>query len=285
MNKPTAAVLGAGALGAAIAARLSDTGHQVQLWNRTPAKARAAAGNSTGMIAVDDVADAVNGASVVFTVLRDGAAVAEVMEAAIDDLAEGAVWVQASTVGPDSAATLGELAQAHGVAYLDAPVSGSTGPARNGKLIWLVSGSQDALELAEPTLTQLGSAVEHLGTGVEGSAIKLAVNAWMTATTVAMSDALALCDALGIDHQLFTRVLADGPLAMPYAQQKATAMDEHAYAAGFAIDLARKDLALAAHTAAPSPLLRAVQQRLDRAIADGHGGDDIAAIDDQRRRN
>jgi len=181
---------------------------------------------------------------------------------------------------------LGEvLAHAHGVAFLDAPVSGSTGPARNGKLVWLVAGSHAALELAEPTLTQLGSAVEHLGTGVEGSAIKLAVNAWMTATTVAMSDALALCDALGIDHQLFTKVLADGPLAMAYAQQKATAMDEQAYAAGFAIELARKDLSLAAHSATPSLLLRAVQQRLDQAIADGHGHDDLAAIDYQRRRN
>jgi len=278
-------MLGAGALGAAIAARLSDTGHQVQLWNRTPAKARAAAGNSTAITAVDDVTDAVKGASVVFTVLRDGDAVAEVMKTAIDHLAEGVVWVQASTVGPESAAALGELARAHGVAYLDAPVSGSTVPARNGKLVWLVSGSQDAIDLAEPTLSQLGSAVEHLGTGVEGSSMKLAVNAWMTATTVAMSDALALCDALGIDHQLLTRVLADGPLAMPYAQQKVTAMDEHAYTAGFAIDLARKDLALAAHTAAPSPLLRAVQQRLDQAIADGHGGDDLAAVDYQRRRN
>src|SRR5471032_145640 len=83
MNKPIVAMLGAGALGAAIAARLSDTGHQVQLWNRTPAKARAAAGNSTGITAVDDVTDAVRGASVVFTVLRDGDAVAEVMERAI----------------------------------------------------------------------------------------------------------------------------------------------------------------------------------------------------------
>ncbi|MCW2523155.1 MAG: 3-hydroxyisobutyrate dehydrogenase, partial [Frankiales bacterium] len=235
--------------------------------------------------AVASASDAVSGSTVVITVLRDGAAVAEVMETALDALADGAVWVQASTVGPDSARTLGELARAHGVAYLDAPVSGSTGPARNGKLIWLVSGAEHAFELAEPTLTQLGSAVEHLGTGVEGSAVKVAVNAWMTATTVAMSDVLSLCDALGIEHKLLAKALADGPLAMPYAQQKAIAMDEHAYAPGFAIELARKDLALADHTSPLSPLLQVVQQRLDRAIADGHGHDDVAAVDYQRHPN
>jgi 3-hydroxyisobutyrate dehydrogenase len=281
-NEPTVAVLGAGALGAAIAARLGDTAHRVKLWDRTPDRAQAAAAASTGVIAVADVATAVEDATVVFTLLRDGDAVADVMNGAIDALDSGAVWVQASTVGPDSARQLSELARTHGVAYLDAPVSGSTGPACAGRLVWLVSGSQDAFEVAEPTLQQLGSAVEHLGTGVEGSAIKVAVNAWMTAATVAMSDVLSLCDALGIDHRLFAKVLEDGPLAMPYALQKMTAMDEHAYAAGFAVELARKDLGLAEQALAPSPLLRAVQQRLDQTIADGHGHDDLAAVDYQR---
>jgi 3-hydroxyisobutyrate dehydrogenase len=275
-------VLGAGALGAAIAARLGDTGHEVNLWNRTPDRARAAAAASTGLTAVTEVKDAVRNATVVVTLLRDGDAVADVMKTAIDALDAGAVWVQASTIGPDSARAQADLARAHGVAYLDAPVSGSTGPARAGKLVWLVSGSQDAFDRAEPTLRQLGSAVEHLGTGVEGSAVKVAVNAWMTAATVAMSDVLALCDALGIDHQLFAKILQDGPLAMPYALQKAVAMDERAYAAGFAVELARKDLALADHALPPTPLLRAVQQRLDQAIADGHGHDDLAAVDYQR---
>jgi 3-hydroxyisobutyrate dehydrogenase len=282
MEKQTVAVLGAGALGAAIAARLADTGHEVRLWNRTPERARAVAAESAGMTAVAEVTDAVRDAAVVLTLLRDGIAVAEVMDTAIDAVDPGAVWVQASTIGPESARTLSYLADKHAVAYLDAPVSGSTGPARNGKLVWLVAGRQDAFERAEPTLLQLGSAVEHLGTGVEGSAIKLAVNAWMTAATVAMSDVLSLCDALGIAHELFVKVLEDGPLAMPYALQKAAAMDEHAYAPGFSVELARKDLSLAAHEMPPSPLLRAVQERLDQAIADGHGHDDVAAVDYQR---
>jgi 3-hydroxyisobutyrate dehydrogenase len=283
-NKPTVAVLGAGALGAAIAARLGDTGHDVKLWNRTPDRAIAAAAASTGVTAVAQVSDAIKEAPVVLTLLRDGDAVTDVMTTAIDSLDAGAVWVQASTVGPASARTLADLARAHGIAYLDAPVSGSTGPARAGKLVWLVSGGQDAFDRAEPTLHQLGSVVEHLGTGVEGSAIKVAVNAWMTAATVAMSDVLSLCDALGIDHKLFAKVLEDGPLAMPYALQKATAMDEHAYAAGFAVELARKDLGLAEQALPATPLLSAVQQRLDQAIADGHGHDDLAAVDYQRIR-
>jgi 3-hydroxyisobutyrate dehydrogenase len=278
----TVAVLGAGALGAAIADRLAQTGHPVRVWNRTPARAQAVAAGTPGVVAADTVALAVRGASVVLTVLRDGNAVAAVMMEALPAFDDGAVWVQASTVGPDSALKLSEMAGRSGVAFLDAPVSGSTGPAHNGKLIWLVAGEQRALELATPVLRDLGTTIDHLGTGVEGSAVKLAVNAWMTATTVAMSDTLALCDSLGVDHVLVMQALQGGPLAMPYALQKATAMDEQAYTAGFAISLALKDLDLAAKSRTPTPLFAAVHERLAAAIAAGHGDDDVAAVDYQR---
>lgn len=275
----TVAVLGAGALGAAMATRLGGTGHEVRLWNRTPDKARAAAEHAAGVTAVAALADAVAGASAVITVLRDGEAVSAVMAEALPRLAEGAVWVQASTVGPQSAAALAGLARDHGAAYLDAPVSGSTAPARQGKLVWLVAGRADVLTRARPVLDALGSSVLHLGTGVEGSAVKLAVNAWMAASTVAMSDVLALCDALGVDHATFVRVLEAGPLAMPYEVQKVGAMDDAAYAPGFAVQLALKDLDLASAAAPPSPLLRTVRDRLRTTAAAGHADDDLAAVD------
>jgi 3-hydroxyisobutyrate dehydrogenase len=262
-----------------MATRLGETGHEVRLWNRTQERARAAAAQARGVRAVGAATEAVSGASVVMTVLRDGDAVADVMADAIAGLGESAVWIQASTVGPRSAQTLAGLARDHGVAYLDAPVSGSTTPAREGKLVWLVAGEDAALSRARPVLDALGSSVLHVGTGVEGSALKLAVNAWMTAATVAMSDVLALCDALGVDHATFVRALEAGPLAMPYELQKVSSMDTGAYTAGFAVQLALKDINLAAELAAASPLLQVVHDRLERAVAAGHGSDDLAAVD------
>ena len=200
-------VLGAGALGAAMASRLGETGHEVRLWNRTAEKARAVADQAPGVTAVDELGEAVSGAHVVITVLRDGDAVAQVMAAAIAELDESAVWVQASTVGPASARALADMAREHDVAYLDAPVSGSTAPARLGRLVWLVAGDDDVLVRVRPVLDALASAVLHVGTGVEGSSLKLAINAWMVASTVAISDVLALCDALDIDHSTFVEAI------------------------------------------------------------------------------
>lgn len=275
----TAAVLGAGALGAAMAERLGETNHEVRLWNRTAEKAQAVAVKAIGVTAVTLVGEAVSGASVVITVLRDGDAVAQVMSEAITELDQGAIWVQASTVGPQSARALADLAHEHGVAYLDAPVSGSTAPARSGKLVWLVAGDGDALDRARPVLDELASSVLYVGTGVEGSSLKLAINAWMTASTVAMSDVLALCDALSINHDIFVDALEAGPLAMPYALQKLRLMDDHSYEPGFAVQLALKDIDLASASVLLSPLLQAVRDRLERTIAAGHGNDDLAAVD------
>lgn len=272
-------VLGAGALGAAMAARLGEAGHDVRLWNRTPQRARAAAEQARGVTAVGTTTDAVRDASAVITVLRDGDAVADVMADAITELDSGAVWIQASTVGPRSARALADLARDHAVAYLDAPVSGSTTPAREGRLVWLAAGDDDALSRARPVLEALGSSVLHVGTGVEGSSLKLAVNAWMTAATVAISDVLALCDELGLDHGAFVAALEAGPLTMPYELQKVITMDAGTYTAGFAVQLALKDIELAAELAAPSPLLKVVHDRLERTVAAGHGNDDLAAVD------
>ncbi len=279
---PTVAVLGAGALGAAMATRLGETGHEVRLWNRTPERARAAAERAAGVTAVEALPEALSGASVVMTVLRDGDAVAEVMAEALADVDRGAVWVQASTVGPEGAHRLAELARAHEVAYLDAPVSGSTAPALQGKLVWLVAGDADVLGRARPVLDALGSSVLHVGTGVEGSSLKLAVNAWMAAATVAMSDVLALCDGLGVDHATLVEALEAGPLAMPYALQKLALMDRRSFEPGFAVQLALKDVDLAAASAGLGPLLRTVRGRLEQTVAAGHGGDDLAAVDTLR---
>jgi len=276
---PTVTVVGAGALGAAMAACLGESGCDVRLWNRTHERARAAAEHAAGVTAVERLSEALRGASAVITVLRDGDAVAKVMIDAIEELERGTVWVQASTIGPASSRAMADLAAKHTVPFLDAPVSGSTAPARQGKLIWLVSGDESALDRARPVLDALGSKVLHVGTGVEGSSLKLVVNAWMVAATVAMSDALALCDELGLDHAVFAQALEAGPLSMPYALQKMRLMEERAFDPGFAVQLALKDIDLARESAHLSPLLETVRGRLVGAVEAGNGDDDLAAVD------
>jgi 3-hydroxyisobutyrate dehydrogenase len=269
-------VLGAGHMGSAMAARLADVGHRVTVWDRDGGHARELSG--VAMICADLDA-AVAHASVVITMVTDGEAVQAVAQQMLPVMRTDAVWVQSSTVGASWADRLRELAESHGRTMLDAPVSGSTGPARDGTLRWLVAGPPAAVDAARPVLDALGERVLVVGQRQEASRLKLVVNTWMTAATVAMADSLAACDALGVSRAALLEVIADGPLAMPYALAKAHLMNAGDYAARFPVELALKDLRLTeqAESLQP-PLVHAVEERLQRAVDAGHAHDDVAAV-------
>src|SRR4051794_11409935 len=217
-------VLGPGAMGAAMARRLAECEHDVTVWGRDPAKARALTGPR--ITAAGTVAEAVAAADVVLTMVTDGPAVEEVAGQLLDALPADGVWLQTSTVGADAADRLRGLADAHHRAMVDAPVSGTTAPAERGRLTWLLSGPAEAIDRARPVLDSLGTRTIVAGEGQEASRLKLVVNAWMVSAAVALADALAACDRLGVERSAFLDVLRDGSLAMPYALGKAQAMTD-----------------------------------------------------------
>lgn len=270
-------ILGAGAMGSAMALRLIDTGHQVTVWNRN--RDRLAPLADAGAAVAEDIAGAVADAPVIITMLTDGDAVRSVADQLLPAMRADAVWVQASTVGAEWADRLRTLADQAGRALLDAPVSGSTGPARIGALTWLVAGRPEAVEAAGPVLDALGQHVLVLGEQQQASRLKLIVNAWMTTATVAMADALNASDQLGVARGALLDVLAGGPLGMPYALQKAQLMTAHDYTPGFPVELALKDIRLLEQAEQhPTRLLHELDRRLTSAADAGHAHDDLAAV-------
>jgi 3-hydroxyisobutyrate dehydrogenase len=270
-------ILGAGRMGSAMALRLIDTGQQVTVWNRE--RERVVPLADAGATVADGIAAAVDDAAVIITMVTDGPAVRSVAAEMLPAMRSDAVWLQASTVGAEWADRLRELADERGRAILDAPVSGSTGPARNGTLTWLVAGPQDAIDAARPVLDALGQHVFLVGARQEASRLKLIVNAWMTAATVAMADALRASDELGVPRDTLLEVLSGGPLGMPYALQKAQLMTTHDYTPGFPIELALKDIRLMEQAEMQTPqLVRELDRRLTNAADAGHALDDLAAV-------
>jgi 3-hydroxyisobutyrate dehydrogenase len=227
------AILGTGHMGTAMALRLLEAGHEVTVWNRR--RDRLAPLGQAGAKVAGDLADAVVDAEVIITMLADGSAVRSVTTWLLTAMRPDAVWVQASTVGAEWADRLHGLAVEHGRAMLDAPVSGSTEPARNGTLTWLIAGPQQAVDAARPVLDALGTRILIVGPGQEASRLKLIVNTWMTVATVAMADALNASDRLGVPRESFLDVLTEGSLGMPYALQKAALVTAGDYSAGFPV--------------------------------------------------
>jgi len=286
------AVLGTGIMGQGVVRTLLREGHEVTAWNRTRAKAEPLADD--GATVVDTVREAVAGAEVVVTVLFDGEAVLSVLREATSasdatsapgTSADGPVWVQASTIGAADAARVVDLAAERGVPLVEAMMLGTKKPAETGQLVMLAAGAPELLARVQPVLDAMGAKTITAGESVgQGTALKLAANAWIASVTAATAQSLALTRTLGLDPQLFLDAIEGGQADTPYAHLKGASMIAGEYPAQFALDGLRKDVSLmreaatAADAGFDTSLLEALAGLYGTASDRGHGGDDIAAV-------
>lgn len=273
------AVLGTGLMGAPIARRLVEAGHDVRVWNRTTEKCE-----GLGATVAREPGAAVEEADVVVTMLADGPAVEETMHRALAGgrAVPAAVWIQMSTVGVDWTRRLAELAGEHGLLYVDSPVLGTRKPAEEGQLAALVSGPEAARPVLDEVLPAITRKAVWLGEDVgAASTLKLVLNHWTLITIENVVETIALAEALGIDPQNFLESIAGGGMDMPYAHQKTTTITAGDFTPSFTVNLAEKDVGLiveAARAAGIEPsLAEAARNRLQRAIELGHGDEDLTA--------
>jgi 3-hydroxyisobutyrate dehydrogenase len=276
------AVLGTGIMGSAMARSLAREGHEVAVWNRTPARAEAVAGDAiTAYAALDD---AVASADVVFTMLFDTESVLEVAAEVGAALGPDAVWAQSTTVGPAGMARIARAAGPAADRLLDAPVLGTKQPAETGKLTVLVSGPAAARERATAAFDAVGARTVVVGDEVgPASALKLANNSWVASINAATAQAMGLAEALGLDPRLFLEAIRGGASDSAFAQMKGDIMAERAWEdPAFALDSVRKDVGLMIEAAGdsgfPDDLLTTLLAIYDRASERGLGGADMAAV-------
>jgi len=201
---------GIGKMGAAMVERLLDEGHQVAIWNRS--RDKLAPLTARGAVAAASPAALAEANEIVLTSLFDEKAVAEVYEGASGLLSgnpRGKVLVEMSTLTPGFVRALGERVRAKGAGLVDCPVSGTVGPAREGKLIGLAGGTADDFARAKPVLERLCRRIDHLGANGAGAAMKLAVNLPLVVYWEALGEALALCRDAGVDPELTLEIMKD----------------------------------------------------------------------------
>jgi 3-hydroxyisobutyrate dehydrogenase len=279
--RPQLAFLGAGIMGAPMAARLVRAGYVVHLWNRTTSKAE----QVDGAVVARSPAEAARDASIVITMLMDADAVDTAMsgpDGALSQMQAEDIWVQMSTVGLDGAYRLGRQAESADVGFLDAPVLGTRAPAENGQLKILASGPDDLLDVCAPVFEVLGEVFGPLGAAGQGSRLKLVANAWVLALTDATAASVALARNLDVDPSLFLRVIDGTGVDSPYAQLKGRSMIDGKFPASFSTAGAAKDAGLVADACRSSNtdlgLIEAVRAHLERSVELGHGEQDMASV-------
>jgi 3-hydroxyisobutyrate dehydrogenase len=273
------AVLGLGAMGHAVAARLLGSGHDVRVWNRTPGKDDDLV--ASGARRSTTPADAVRETDVVITMVTDPPALEAVLfgtDGAAAAIPEAATLIDMSTVGPTEIASV--VARLAPVAVLDAPVLGSVPSVESGSLVILAGGDHAVFDRHTELLALFGRPI-YVGPSGSGAMLKLVNNAASIATLVALGELLALTDRAGLGIDAVLQSMEAGPLAslIERWRPRLTGEDQSSY---FRLALARKDLAIVFDEAEREGTELTVAQtaaaRCDEAIDAGLGDEDFGAI-------
>jgi 3-hydroxyisobutyrate dehydrogenase len=236
-----------GRMGRAMGERLMECGHDVVVWNRTPEKAAQLA--QAGAIQAKSPAELTAAADVIITVVTDAAALNSVFGGPsgllTGDIA-GKLFIEMSTVRPDTQVGLSKKVRKAGAAYIECAVSGSIGPARQGKLVGLAGGEPDEFERARSVLENLCRRIEHVGPVGAGASVKLAVNLPLVLYFQALGEAYSLCRHVGRDPAWFIDLMSDtsgGPnLLKARGPAIAQALGGGDPPPAFGVDVAIKDM-------------------------------------------
>jgi 3-hydroxyisobutyrate dehydrogenase-like beta-hydroxyacid dehydrogenase len=274
------AFLGLGNMGTPMANRLIHAGHDVTVWNRTARRTEQLA--AAGASVAPNPAGAAVGVEFAITMLATPEALDDVLfgtDGLAGALSSGQTLIDMSTVGPAAFRSAAALLPT-GVAAIDAPVRGSIPEATDGRLHVYVGASDEEFERARPVLEVFGD-VHHVGAIGSGAAMKLVVNTTLTASIVALGEALALGRTLGLDQGSLLDMLADSPVG-PTVRAKRANVEAGRYPPNFKLSLAAKDMRLAVdaadHAGVSLETAKTVRRWLDEAGEQGAADLDFSAV-------
>ncbi len=279
---------GVGRMGTAMVSRLIEQGRSLVVWDRDPSRAKdlTAVGARWATTAAQVAAEA----SIIMTSLPDAKALDEVFNGPsglLSGTPAGKLFVEMSTVTPTTILALDAKIRAKGASFMDCPIGGTVGPAREGRLTGMAGGDPADFQKVEPVLKQLCRRVDYLGKVGSGSAMKLAVNLPLSIYWEVLGEALVMCRDAGIDTEKMFEVLAEssgGPNALRSRIPRLVGEidKDNVIAPSFDIDGVRKDLRtmlqFAGEMGCELPMTSAALHCYDIASQDGWGPRDETAM-------
>ncbi|HXI05857.1 MAG: 3-hydroxyisobutyrate dehydrogenase [Bradyrhizobium sp.] len=281
------AFIGLGNMGGPMAANLVKAGHKVTAFDLVAASRDQA--RADGAAIGDSAAATVKGADIVVTMLPAGKHVIGVWNEVVPEMKKGALIIDCSTIDVESAKAAHALAAKHGMGSVDAPVSGGTGGARGATLTFMCGGDDKSFASAKPVLEGMGKKIVHCGGAGAGQAAKICNNMILGISMIAVGEAFALAEKLGLSHQALFDVASTSSgqcwsltTYCPVPGPVPTSPANNGYKPGFASNLMVKDLTLAQDAAkaagAATPLGKHAQELYQAFDAAGNGGVDFSGI-------
>jgi 2-hydroxy-3-oxopropionate reductase len=244
--KPTVGFIGLGLMGKPMARNLLKTGFPLVVWNRTSSRADdlVREGARLGANPRETTAQA----DVLITIVSDPPALEGVLwgtDGALGGLRRGTTYIDSSTISPELARRVAAACAERGVDFLDAPVTGGTWGAEEGKLVFMIGGKKEVLDRVEPVLAAMGQRFFLLGPNGAGQTVKLAMNLILALEVDALAEAMALVTRAGVPGEKLVEVMQSSMARAAVLDVKAPLILKNEYPPSFPLRLMHKDMRLA----------------------------------------
>lgn len=267
--------IGLGNMGHPMAKNLEKAGFQLSVYNRSSEKARDFEEKSSVCTQIEEL---VQNSDIIFTMLTNDSAVKAVYEEIIPLNIQGKLFVDMSTISPEASKETAGSLETKGASFIDAPVAGSTQPAKEGTLIIMAGGEEKDIRRAMPYLLKMGKSVKHLGENGKGIAGKLSINYFLSAIYQGLAETVLLSGKLGIERSDMLEIINESASGSGATKVKTPLLIADEYTPAFALDLMLKDILLAKNAGADFPLSEALIQTYQNAHDKGFGQDDVIGI-------
>ena len=275
--------IGTGLMGGRMAANLIDNGYELIVWNRTKSKTDKLV--EKGAEWGGTPANTASESDMLITMLSEPKVVVKMAigdDGFLDALRPGKLWMDCSTVDPGTSKMILRQAEKRDIHFIDSPVAGSTGPAENGELLFLLGGKEEDIKKVRPLIDVMGRGLVHGGGNGMGASLKMVINSMLGMSMAAFAEAMHLGESLGLSKETLLDTLVDGPVVAPFIKFKRDKIEKEEFPVEFPLKWMQKDLHLAAKSGWEKdialPSVNAVKEAFAMAKQKGYADEDFSAI-------
>ncbi|QQL50461.1 NAD(P)-dependent oxidoreductase [Mucilaginibacter ginkgonis] len=279
MNSVKIGWAGLGNMGTPMVKNLLNAGFSVEVFNRSRDKEHEAI--EAGAQSAADLRVLAEDNDIIFVMVSDDAAVKDIFNSDTGLLSgevSGKLFINVSTVSPDTSKLLDEWCCNKGAAFLEAPVSGSVKPAQDATLIFMIGGDAADFERAKPVLERLGKLHVHVGAAGTGSAAKLAINYLLGLNLQGLAETVLFANANGVKTEDMLTIVNEGAIGNGITKLKSASILSNNFPAAFALKHLAKDVRLATEQGMNTPLSKPLYESFTQARDSGLGDEDVMAI-------
>ena len=268
--------IGLGNMGFPMAKNLENAGFPLSVFNRTPSKSEPFTDLSEVYISAVEL---VNNCDIIFTMVSNDAAIIDLYEDIfhLEDIS-GKIFIDMSTISKDLTLTIAQKIQEKQARFMDAPVAGSTVPAKEGTLIIMAGGEEKDLQEVLPYLNKLGKAVKHVGPVGSGISAKLAINYFLSIIYQGLAETVLFAEKSGIKTEDILEIINESACGSGATKVKTPLLLQQDYTPAFALDFMLKDLNLAKKEGVNTPMNTVLLETYQKAHDAGLGKQDVISI-------